>query len=119
MPEYAVLQAKTYNRAIDAEFLPNNIALHAALWSQEGWPVEWGTGSHQRVRTNAGNYAPGSKPADVRKRLTHAVTTQIQPGLARVIKARARPPNGEAAWIANGGVRGPTCSDDATDPEQR
>ena len=50
----------------------------------------------------------------MRRRLAHAVATEIQAGMAHMLRACVTPPKGEAAWIAHGDERG-LRDDGATD----
>ena len=61
-------------------------------------------------------YTLGERAQDVRKRLAHAVTTQMQAGMAQMIRARMTPRKGEAAWIAHGDKCG-LRDDGATDAQ--
>ena len=99
---YANTKFSKYKRIIQNELHPDGISFRAAIWTQEGRP---GKDAHEVIEGlayQAEKYLPGASKKEVRERLRHENTTQLQTRIVKMIRACVPPPTGQQAWLCLG-----------------
>ncbi|MFM7987326.1 MAG: hypothetical protein ACKPKO_49235, partial [Candidatus Fonsibacter sp.] len=100
--DYADHTTHKYKRIIENELRPEGIAFRAAIWTQEGRPGKDAIAVIEGLSHQAEKYVPNARKSDVRERLQHEITTQLQIRLVKVIRACIPPPAGQQAWLCLG-----------------
>ena len=99
---YANTKLSKYKRIIQNELLPDGISFRAAIWSQEGRPGKDAHDVIEGLAYQAEKYIPGANKKQVRERLRHEITTQLQTRIVKMIRACVPPPTGQQAWLCLG-----------------
>ena len=85
--DYAHLKLRKYRRIIDSELTPEGIAFRAAVWSQEGRPGKDAVAVIEGLCHQSDKYIPHSRKTEVRERLQHEITDQLQIRIVKMIRA--------------------------------
>ena len=99
---YANTKLRKYRRIIENELHADGISFRAAIWKQEGRP---GKDAHEIIEGlayQAEKYLPNANKKEVRVRLRHEITTQLQARIVKMIRACVPPPSGQPAWLRLG-----------------
>ena len=100
--DYQYKKINKYRHIIQNEFLPEGICFRAAIWTQEGRPGKDAIEVIEGLARQAEKYLPGALKKDVRERLRHEITTQLQTRIVKMIRTCIPPPQGQQAWLCLG-----------------
>ena len=107
--DYEYKGINKYRQVIYNELLPEGTCFRAAIWTQEGRPGKDAIEVIEGLARQAEKYLPGAQKKDVRERLRHEITTQLQTRIVKMIRTCIPPPQGQQAWLCLG-------SDEDSDP---
>ena len=109
--DYELKQVSKYRHVIYNKLLPEGTCFRAAIWSQEGRPGKDAIEVIEGLARQAEKYLPGAQKKDVRERLRHEITTQLQVGIVKMIRTCISPPQGQQAWLCLGSDDDPDSYD--------